>query len=302
MDERKKDIDKLREFYKNKNSENSLQDSDDINKSKDINVQESESNYIDIKYIINKIKSIFIKYNTYSKYLISTLAFAIFVYLIVMFLDSYIINDMVHNRNTIIVPNVIGKSLGTGQVTLNDKNLKYEIIKRQFDLKLPKGTIVRQIPSPGRQIKENRIVYLTVSEGIEEIKTPDLINLTVRQARVELINSGLNVGKITEIYSDVTEAGLVVSQSPSKNISLNYNDPVNITVSMGSKNQLLLPEFKFMTLEDVEERLEELGLKVGSIIHIEDETYQNGTVLGQFPLSGEVVLKNSYIDLEVVKN
>ena len=76
---------------------------------------------------------------------------------------------------------------------------------------------------------------------------------------------------------------------------------MNITVSIGSQNQLLLPEFKFMTLEEVQEKIEELGLKIGSIISIEDETYENGTVLGQFPLSGEIVLRNSYIDLEVVK-
>lgn len=300
MEDNRKDIDNLREFYKNKQDNNSYK----VNKlddSNEGNSNDSESNYIDMKYLLDKVKNIFLKYNVYSKYFLATIGFAIGVYAIVMIIDSFIVKDMVHNRNIIIVPNVIGESLGKGQITLNDKNLKYEIIKRQFDLKLPKGTIVRQAPSPGRQIKENRIIYLTVSDGIEEIKTPDLYNLSVRQAKVELVNSGLNIGQISEVSSDKVEAGLVISQSPGKNTRLNYNDKVNITVSIGSKNQLLLPEFKFMTLEEVQEKVEELGLKIGSIIYIEDETYENGTVIGQFPLSGEIVLKNSYIDLEVVQ-
>jgi len=300
MEDKRKDIDNLREYYKNKQDNNSSNENN-MNNSNEQDTNENESNYIDMKYLFGKIKNIPLKYNIYSKYLLATLGFAIGMYAIVMLIDSFVVKGMVHNRNIIIVPNVIGESLGKGQITLNDKNLKYEIIKRQFDLTLPKGTIVRQAPSPGRQIKENRIIYLTVSEGIEEIKTPDLYNLSVRQAKVELVNSGLNIGQISEVSSDKVEAGLVLSQSPGKNTRLNYNDKVNITVSIGSQNQLLLPEFKFMTLEEVQEKIEELGLKIGSIISIEDETYENGTVLGQFPLSGEIVLRNSYIDLEVVK-
>jgi len=213
-----------------------------------------------------------------------------------------IVKDLVHSRATISVPNIIGKKLGQAQLLLNDKNLKYEVIKRQFDLKHEKGTVIRQIPSPGRLIKENRMIYLTVSEGIEEITTPKLLNLSVRQARVELVNSGLVLGNISESNSDNIEAGLIISQNPPKNTKLRYNDKVNIVVSKGSENQLILPDFKTMTIEEAREIIESMGLKVGSIITIEDETFQNGIVIGQFPLPGEVVIKSSYIDLEIVSN
>lgn len=110
------------------------------------------------------------------------------------------------------------------------------------------------------------------------------------------------MGNISESNSDNIEAGLIISQNPPKNTKLRYNDKVNIVVSKGSENQLILPDFKTMTIEKAREIIESMGLKVGSIITIEDETFQNGIVIGQFPLPGEVVIKSSYIDLEIVSN
>lgn len=297
MDERKKHIDDLREFYKNKNEKNNSL----FKKFAENEEQDDENNNINDNFFA-KVKKINKSLVTYYKYIIATFLFFIIGYVIIMSIDSLIVKDLVHSRATISVPNIIGKKLGQAQLLLNDKNLKYEVIKRQFDLKHEKGTVIRQIPSPGRLIKENRMIYLTVSEGIEEITTPKLLNLSVRQARVELVNSGLVLGNISESNSDNIEAGLIISQNPSKNTKLRYNDKVNIVVSKGSENQLILPDFKTMTIEEAREIIESMGLKVGSIITIEDETFQNGTVIGQFPLPGEVVIKSSYIDLEIVSN
>lgn len=305
MDERKKHINDLREFYKNKNNEKSNlfnKFDDGNNNDNDDDEEVKNNNVLEVKDIVEYLKNYFIRFKRFYKYALTTLLFAICSYLLVIIIDSFIVKDLVHNRDVISVPNVIGESLGQAQLALNKKNLKYEVIKRQFDIKQKKGTVLRQIPAPGRLIKENRMIYLTVSEGIEEITTPDLYNLSVRQARVELVNSGLALGSISETNSDNEEAGLIVSQNPLKNTKLNYNDKVNIIVSKGSENQLILPDFKTLTLDEVKEKLSSMGLKVGSIITIEDETFQDGTVIGQFPLPGEVVIINSYIDLEVVKN
>jgi serine/threonine-protein kinase len=310
MEENRKKIEELREFYKNKKSNKFDYSDDDIlsnsnasNQDEDIDEElDYNPNYIDFKYILHKIKSIKFQSNRLYKYALATLMFCIGVYFAIFFVDSVFIKNAVHNREIIVVPNVIGQKLGEAQLNLNEKNLKYEVIKRQFDLKHPQGTVIRQVPTPGRQIKENRIIYLTISEGVEEITTPDLVNLTSRQARVELVNSGLNLGEVSEISSENIEPGLVISQSPKKGTRLNYNDKVNIVISKGSENQILLKDFKFKRLSEVEEMLSDMGLKVGSIIYVEDETFEDGTVIGQFPLSGEVVLRNSYIDLEVVKN
>ncbi len=347
MEENRKKIEELREFYKNKKSKNDSSNNDSSNNDSFFNdnaqdkhkgdgyqsennsnsnknyYSDSESkknqnnntytqtpnedestdnpNYIDFKYILQKIQQLGSRFKKFYKYALSTLIFMLTVYLIIFLIDSYYVKDLVHSRNIIIVPSIIGKKLGQAQLELNDKNLKYEIIKRQFDIKLPKGTVIRQVPSPGRQIKENRIIYLTVSDGIEEITTPELTNLSSRQARVELVNSGLNLGEVTEINSENIEPGLVISQSPKAGVRLNYNDKVNIVISKGSENQIILKDFKYKTLTEVEDIISDMGLKIGSIIYVEDETFENGTIIGQFPLSGEIVLKNSYIDLEVVK-
>ena len=76
MEDKRKDIDNLREFYKNKQANYSTKDNN-MNKSNEENSIENESSYIDMKYLFNKIKNIPLKYNVYSKYFIATLGFAI---------------------------------------------------------------------------------------------------------------------------------------------------------------------------------------------------------------------------------
>lgn len=303
MDENnKKHIEELREYYKNKPQKSS----------NFLKVENSESKKSFFDNIKNNPKTQntnmaltdgFSNFkNNIIKYLLVTFIFALVSYLAVLLIDSFIIESLVHNRATIRVPNVIGKSLSEAQEILTSNNLNYEYSMKQFDMKESKGTIVRQIPAPGQLIKEQRLVYLTLSNGVEKIVTPNLINLTQRKARVELLNSGLLLGSVNEVNSESVESGNVISQNPPPGTNLKFNDKVNIIISLGSKNQIILPNFTMMTLEEVKEKLALLELKVGSITYVQDETYQDGIILGQFPLADEPVLKNSFIDLEVVKN
>ncbi len=313
MDESKRHIEELREFYKNKNSQPKSLFNNFLNKNVKEESNNSKANFKS-ENITKEIsdnsqktnnsmfKNLFNSNSNFPKYALTTFIFIISFYIFVLIIDSLVIENIVHSKEIMPVPNLIGKNISEAQAILNQNNLKFEVVKKQFDVNLEKGTVLRQKPKPDRLIKEDRIVYLTISEGIEEITVPKLANLSKRQARVELINSGLSLGNINEIHSDNIEAGMVISQSPVEGTKLKYNDRVNIVISKGSENQIVLPDLSSLTLEEATQKLLSLGLNVGTVTTIENETFQDGIVVGQFPTAEKVVNKGSFVDLEVVKN
>lgn len=143
---------------------------------------------------------------------------------------------------------------------------------------------------------------MTVSKGAEKINVPDLIGISSREARIKLLNSGLNIGKIEYKSSDLYPADTVLSQSIEPGKEIKFGEKIDLLISKGSENQLLVPDLMYKDIGDVEEIVLNYGLRIGSITQVEDPTFTNGTVIGQFPFAGEAILKNSYIDLEVVNN
>lgn len=99
---------------------------------------------------------------------------------------------------TITVPDLRGRKV-TGLATfLQYKNLTYKIADSSiFNPQLPAGSIIEQDPKPGENVKEGRTIYVTITRsGAPEIKLPDLIDVSYRQAEAILASYGLKVGEV----------------------------------------------------------------------------------------------------------
>jgi beta-lactam-binding protein with PASTA domain len=83
-----------------------------------------------------------------------------------------------------------------------NRHYQFMVIDSLFDSDKPKGAILSQDPLPGSKVKQNRMIYLTITSTIPE-KTimPELRNLTLRQALSMLESAGLKPGKLTYIRS-----------------------------------------------------------------------------------------------------
>lgn len=108
-------------------------------------------------------------------------------------LDSY-----TNHGESISVPDLTGKNVKELEQFLSQKNLRFSIADSSvFDLNLKPGTVIEQDPSPNDKVKEGRTVYVTITSTIApEIKMPDLIDVSYRQAESILNSYGLKVGDI----------------------------------------------------------------------------------------------------------
>jgi len=103
-----------------------------------------------------------------------------------------------HHGEEFTVPDYIGK-LVTDLPRISDEgNMKNKIVDSIYDPTREAGTIINQDPLPGSKVKRDRIIYLTVIAKVpEQVKMPDLIDLSLRQATAMLQSYGLQAGKLT---------------------------------------------------------------------------------------------------------
>ncbi len=103
----------------------------------------------------------------------------------------------------------------------------------EFNDSVKKGVVIKQEPSSNTEMKKGDTVTLWVSLGVEQIKVPNLLGLSVDAARDALTNNKLKLGNITEVDNGKPK-GTVVKQSIAENVEVAKNTSIDVSVSRGS--------------------------------------------------------------------
>jgi len=110
------------------------------------------------------------------------------------------------------VPDTVGSSVGDARARLLALGLRVRVSR--VVASEPSGTVVRQSPQGGANVREGTIVTLRVSTGLSEIAVPDVTGLEEASARSQLEDAGFEVRVSEESTADPDEDGLVVGQTP----------------------------------------------------------------------------------------
>lgn len=103
-----------------------------------------------------------------------------------------------HNEK-ISVPDLSKMSLDKVEEKLEEMDLRYEILdSANYNPAYPKYSVIDQIPKPGKFVKENRRLYLTLNpSGYRKIEVPNILGRTRRQAEPTLLSMGFEIGTIS---------------------------------------------------------------------------------------------------------
>lgn len=167
----------------------------------------------------------------------------VFAVLFTLIGGSVILSKILAQSRTIQVPTIVGKMGPQFQKELESLGLQYEV-SGYVESDLSENFVIDTFPKPGSIVKKGSVVRIILSEGIEQIKVPDIINKTLDQARVILQNNQLKIGNIEERFSEVYEVGKIIVQNPSYDSEVDKNEEVDIIISKGSETRLVaVPEF-----------------------------------------------------------
>ena len=223
------------------------------------------------------------------------------VIITVVVLDKIVFPMLVHSEETVKMPNLIGMKLNDAERTIGSLDLKLSKVNELFSDQYSPGTVINQSPRAGQLVKKGRDVYLTVSQGREEVEVPNLIGQNIRNSRILLKNYGLDIGNITYVNDENYGVDTVVAQSPVAGSRVVYGKTVDLVVSRGSVNLVKVPSLEGLNLENATKILLESDLRVGNIVYVENQTYLPNTVLHQSVKAGELVKKGASVDLTVVR-
>ncbi|MCH5170850.1 MAG: Stk1 family PASTA domain-containing Ser/Thr kinase [Oscillospiraceae bacterium] len=96
------------------------------------------------------------------------------------------------------------------------------------------GKIIRTEPAIGTQVPYASNVTIYVASDKKTVKVPSLVNMTLEEAEIALNASGLGVGKVTEVPSEL-EKGRVVSQETDAEDLVPEGTKINFAISNGNK-------------------------------------------------------------------
>jgi serine/threonine-protein kinase len=234
-------------------------------------------------------------------YAIVLLSFSVTIFIIVIILDLALLPSLIHNREVVKVPDVVGKDVKDAINLMEEAGLVVAKINELSSDKAPQGYVISQIPRANMEVKKERSVYLTVSKGQETVEVPYLVGMPLRTARVNLTNKGLSVGNVEYVFNDTYGVDTVISQSVSYPNKVSYGSSINLIVSKGPENLVKVPNFIGSNYDEAVKIINEIGLSVGNISFEKHHTYIENTVINQKPEPGSTLKKLDKIDLIISK-
>jgi serine/threonine-protein kinase len=116
-----------------------------------------------------------------------------------------------------------------------------------------------------------------------------------------VIQSGYELGTISEISVDSAEKGRVVQQFPAPDSIGGGSRKIDILVSLESTDRYIMPDVMGQNLNRVRFFFEKNGFKLGKVQYANYQDVPRGSVVKQFPEPGYVLAKNYFVNLEVAR-
>lgn len=232
-------------------------------------------------------------------YIYVLIGFFFSIFLLVMLFDNFIVPKMVHERPIIVVPDLLGMNQDEAEQKLVQLGLNYEISGEQFSNDMPPGSVLRQLPNSGTEVKQGRPVYLTLSKGKETVRVPSFVGFDIRKAKLEIMKLGLKLGEIRYENSEEFPKDTIIAQTIEPGSRIEYGENIGLTISKGSEETVEMPLLIGQRLEDIVILLETYQLRLGNVKYENSETFQSNVIIDQYPKEYEQIQLGTYINITV---
>jgi serine/threonine-protein kinase len=195
------------------------------------------------------------------------------------------------------VPRVLELGVTEARTKLEQQGFRFRIEDQVVDPTAAKNAVVWQDPPPGVVAPANTQVALTLSDGPPDVPVPDVAGFPQPLAEKVLKAAGFRIGKLDTLASS-SPTGVVVQSRPQPGVGRPAGTAVELVLS-GGPAELSVPMVVGLPLAEAREKLEEIGLVVGSVAGRPMADRPEGTVFEQRPAAGVRATRNTRVDLLV---
>ncbi len=239
-----------------------------------------------------------IRHNIFFKGFVALVALV----LLVVLMDRVVMPLYVRFGDEVELPDVVEMKVDQAKEKLAQNDFIAVLADSVYDADYPTGTVVEQMPLPYSVVKKGRHVYLTVSIGEKPIHMPNLFYKSPRDAELILKAYGLERGAKYYRYSDMSLAGVVISQSYPPGQIVKKGAKVDITISLGPlPKQRKIPDLLGKSLDKAKNQLKQLGISKIKVEYVEQDNILPETIVGQSVKAGTPITDSTVITLRVSK-
>ncbi len=211
-----------------------------------------------------------------SRVFFRNVAILIIAMIIGFFSLNAMLNNYTHHGESISVPDLTGLEISKLDSILVTHGFLYKVIDSLYDGERIPGTVIDQDPAPKSKVKENRTIYLTINAvNPPDVKMPDLVDVSFRQAQAMLQSYGLVTGDV--VYrSDLAKNAVLEQLYKNRTIKPGTMIPkgavIDLVLGDGLGDiEVEVPDLTGMTLEEAKTKLVHSSLALG-IVEYEDES------------------------------
>lgn len=153
---------------------------------------------------------------------------------------------------------LVGLNQEAATAALTDVGLTVGDPTLVYDDSVPAGEVMAVSEEEGASVPHSTVLTLTVSQGPQPVRVPQVVNSTEDAATAALESIGLKV-KVKRAFSDDVAKGHVVRQSPEASAEAFRTDTVTIVVSRG-RELVKVPDVQGMDTDAAHEALAAVDL------------------------------------------
>lgn len=205
-----------------------------------------------------------------SNWIIKNLLLAALFIVVVLVGTAVGLRLITRHGQTVTAPDFTGLGVQEARKLASQEQVEVTVVDSVFVNRLPGGVVYRQMPKAGATVKRGRNIFLTINSVVpRKVVMPNLFGYSVTEARSELRNRGLNLGRLTYVKDIATNN--VLGQS-SEGLEVKAGDMVvsgsviDLTVGVGSQDsQTTIPKITGMKYVNAIDALQERFLNVGKV-------------------------------------
>lgn len=207
-----------------------------------------------------------------------------------------------NKQDLVLVPALTGLTENEALNKAKANNLIAVVSEYKTESNVEPGKVLEQDPESSTEVKKGTIIKLVVSKGEEQVSVPNLSNMTIENAKIQLNKLGLEIGEITKENSDNFEAGKIMQQHPDAGTSINKDSKVDVVISLGKKEELVeMVDLIGTDISQASNKLKSIGLNIGNIEKKFSNSYDTNQVIWQQYDAGKKLKKDSSIDVIISK-
>lgn len=186
------------------------------------------------------------------------IALMVLVIVAVPIVTLYLLDEFTHHGEKIEVPSVVGKSVHDAESMLQERGLVAMVTDSAYDKYAQPGAVLEQLPKPGYEVKNGRVIYLTVNlKGAPMVQMPDVVGHGSLREAVSLLQSlGFKLTPHETIMGRPKDLVIAVKQGRREVHSgqmLSRDQLLTIVIGGGERDSMMVDEDWDVDIDDVED-------------------------------------------------